>query len=379
MSWNKTQTPFTMVGSDINGNRTDSSLKPSIFGGSTPQKSFLGNTFTANGSSSFTGGANTQSSLFKTPFTFTGGANTQSSLFKTPFTGGANTQSSLFKTPFTGGANTQPSLFKTQSLSSTTKLVGVDSRDKITSTQMELITTPFEGISKEVLMTKTLGMFTAGTVGLLSKNYSEVVDNTIKLAEYLLGNTEVTEVPPTQWQLNSISPLALFNLSDKDLLEKLEVLMGKSKMCNDTAFVYIRLLQQLMVEKLETSKDIYNFVMTKAAQLNNKRLYTSIKLASMIPEHKADIATELFGDTRDIDDNIQNLVAAIHIFVTTENNPVAAMVEETAGTTLDKIHTIKLVGELCGASYGNNWFPADWTLFSYAEQIVCISQRLTDH
>lgn len=246
--------------------------------------------------------------------------------------------------------------------------------EKGTTTRIELNHVPFNGISDENLTTKTISMLVSGSIASMSKNHFDPVENTIRLGNHLLANDNVNG----KWQLNNISPLAAYNIGDDDLKDILVVLMGKSKLANDTAFLYIRLLQHLILETLSTVDEIYAFIMDMAQKMNNKRLYVTAKLASMFKDHDIDIAEKMFGAQRDMNDDIQNLIVAIHSFVTTENNPAKAVVGETSKKSLDNIHTIKLVGEMCGASYGNSWIPVEWTTNynQHLDLLVALGQKL---
>lgn len=303
-------------------------------------------------------------------------------VFGKPSIFGATTNNDVKSSSLFRPANSvfSPSLFNTtttQSLSgpifSTSHTIKT-SEDKGTSTRMELPTVPFSNISADKLLTKTIGMFTVGTVGSMSRNHNELVEETIALAEHLLdGNSSSTK----KWKLTSILPLALYNLDSNVLKETLENLMGKSKLANDVAFVYVKLIQNLIIEKLNSVDEIYDFIMTTAQALNNKRLYITAKLFSMYKEHNINIAEELFGKNRDMNDDIQNFMVAVHSFVTYENEPVKVMVLETSKTDQDSMHTIKLVGELCGASYGCAWLPSEWTSNNdLLNRVVELSKKL---
>ena len=218
---------------------------------------------------------------------------------------------------------------------------------------------------------------TVGTVGSLSRHHHSVVIETIKVAEHLLNGDHT----PNSWSIANISPLAAYHLTDESMRETLEMLlMGKSKTDIDAAFVYVKLLQHLMMETLTNPSEIYQFVLETAEKLQNKRLYITAKLMSMLHGQTA-TAEDLFGRNRDIHDVIQNLMIAIHTFVSNANNPEYAMVTETSKTAPDSIYTIKLVGEMCGALYGYEWMPMLWVTSHMTTEslayITALSHRLT--
>ena len=247
--------------------------------------------------------------------------------------------------------------------------------DKGTSTRIVINTVKFPFISSDLLTKKAISMLMAGMVGCYSVNNVTPVQDTIKLAEYLLDDKEATK-----WKLYSISPLALFNTSDEDLKSTLGVLMDQRQQDTlDAAFVYIRLLQSLIQETQGDAENVFAFIMKTARQLKNKRLYVTAKLASVTEGYNPDIAGKLFGENGDTDDDIQNLMTAVHCFVTSKNEPEMAMVNETSRRSADTLCTTKLVSEMCGAAYGIDWMPADWlnNFPQMNEELIAIGQRLS--
>lgn len=230
----------------------------------------------------------------------------------------------------------------------------------------------------------------SGTINLvkLHKSYKHAINNGSRgyssKTRSILGNYHefvLAGDASTNGAIMRISPLALKNYTvdcelTADIKQAIYCTHGHSKDAIDTAYVYVKILKALLINRFSTGLEIYNYMLEVAARTRNARLFPILKLTGKINFKKQEsLTSQLFGFELFQIEAIDCLACAIFCFLFNFKNPQQAIImAANCGGDTDTI--AKLTGELVGAQNGIDWIPTEWKTFEGRHQLEAMALKL---